>query len=241
MPHANRQGPNPAAPPPATVREYIAGLQGNALDRPIPSPAQMAAFTKQAYEVARCAGAAVSAPSLPPAGHPIPAAVGGRAPSNTASTSSRRNRTYDQVFGDVREGNGDPDLAVRAVMPNHHALAREFVLLDNFVDAGGERGRATSGRRRPTPRTTTRSRGPWSPARPPRTGSPIRLARIRPSSVRRAATSGSAAARRGSATARTASSPSPARTPATRARAGSSPSRDTSIRATARTTWIIRT
>ncbi len=46
----------------------------------------------------------------------------------------KENRTYDQVFGDIPEGNGDKDLCIfpESVTPNHHALAREFVLLDNF-------------------------------------------------------------------------------------------------------------
>ena len=50
----------------------------------------------------------------------------------------RENRTYDQVLGDLEQGNGDPTLAIfgEEVTPNAHALAREFVLLDNFyVDA----------------------------------------------------------------------------------------------------------
>jgi hypothetical protein len=50
----------------------------------------------------------------------------------------KENRTYDQFFGDMPEGNGDPSICLfgEEVTPNHHALAREFVLLDNFyVDA----------------------------------------------------------------------------------------------------------
>jgi phospholipase C len=50
----------------------------------------------------------------------------------------KENRTYDQVLGDMKEGNGDPFLVLfgEKVTPNQHALAREFVLLDNFyVDA----------------------------------------------------------------------------------------------------------
>lgn len=43
-------------------------------------------------------------------------------------------RTYDQVFGDMERGNGDPNLALlgKNITPNVHALAREFVLFDNF-------------------------------------------------------------------------------------------------------------
>src|SRR5579885_2476926 len=46
----------------------------------------------------------------------------------------KENRTYDQVLGDMKEGNGDPSLVLfgENVSPNHHKLAREFVLLDNF-------------------------------------------------------------------------------------------------------------
>jgi YVTN family beta-propeller protein len=46
----------------------------------------------------------------------------------------KENRTYDQVFGDLPQGNGDPKLVQfgRDVTPNHHKLAEEFVLLDSF-------------------------------------------------------------------------------------------------------------
>ena len=46
----------------------------------------------------------------------------------------KENRTYDQVFGDMPQGNGEPSLCLfpEEVTPNHHALVREFVLLDNF-------------------------------------------------------------------------------------------------------------
>jgi len=50
----------------------------------------------------------------------------------------KENRTYDQVFGDLPQGNGDPSLVHfgREVTPNHHALAETFVLLDNFYCSG---------------------------------------------------------------------------------------------------------
>src|SRR5262249_11251471 len=50
----------------------------------------------------------------------------------------KENRTYDQVLGDLPQGDGDPSLVLfgRAVTPNHHALAETFVLLDNcYADA----------------------------------------------------------------------------------------------------------
>jgi DNA-binding beta-propeller fold protein YncE len=50
----------------------------------------------------------------------------------------KENRTYDQVFGDLSPGNGDPGLVQfgRAVTPNQHALAEQFVLFDNLYVAG---------------------------------------------------------------------------------------------------------
>src|SRR5204862_6341396 len=50
----------------------------------------------------------------------------------------KENRTYDQVLGDMGKGNGDPDLTLfgRNVTPNNHALAEQFVLLDNLYCSG---------------------------------------------------------------------------------------------------------
>jgi YVTN family beta-propeller protein len=50
----------------------------------------------------------------------------------------KENRTYDQVLGDVKEGNGDASLCLfgEKITPNQHALTKEFVLLDNFYVNG---------------------------------------------------------------------------------------------------------
>ena len=50
----------------------------------------------------------------------------------------KENRTYDQILGDLPQGNGDASLCFfgREVTPNHHALAEEFVLLDNLYCNG---------------------------------------------------------------------------------------------------------
>ncbi|WP_309722702.1 bifunctional YncE family protein/alkaline phosphatase family protein [Armatimonas sp.] len=50
----------------------------------------------------------------------------------------KENRTYDEVFGDMKEGNGDPKLCGlgEEVTPNHHALARSFTLFDNGYVSG---------------------------------------------------------------------------------------------------------
>ncbi len=50
----------------------------------------------------------------------------------------KENRTYDQVFGDLGKGNGDPKFTMygRDITPNHHALAEQYVILDNFHTGG---------------------------------------------------------------------------------------------------------
>jgi hypothetical protein len=54
----------------------------------------------------------------------------------------KENRTYDQVFGDLSEANGDASLAMAGenITPNQHKLARQFGILDNFYDSGDVSG-----------------------------------------------------------------------------------------------------
>jgi phospholipase C len=68
------------------------------------------------------------------AGHPVPRSPGEKSPIEHVIYIVKENRTYDQVLGDLGKGNGDPSLTLfgEQVSPNHHKLAREFVLLDNF-------------------------------------------------------------------------------------------------------------
>ncbi|MEI7629002.1 MAG: bifunctional YncE family protein/alkaline phosphatase family protein [Bacteroidota bacterium] len=71
-------------------------------------------------------------------GNPIPMKVGATSPIKYVFYILKENRTYDQVFGDIAEGNGDASLCLfgEKVTPNQHKLAKEYVLLDNFyVDA----------------------------------------------------------------------------------------------------------
>lgn len=68
----------------------------------------------------------------------IPNKVGDPSPIKYVIYIIKENRTYDQVFGDVKQGNGDPKLVMfgEKVTPNHHKLAQEFVLLDNLYCNG---------------------------------------------------------------------------------------------------------
>jgi len=69
---------------------------------------------------------------------PIPTRTGDPSVFKHVFYIIKENRTYDQVFGDLPQGNGDPTLVQfgRDVTPNHHALAEQFVLLDNVYDNG---------------------------------------------------------------------------------------------------------
>ena len=68
----------------------------------------------------------------------IPVKIGDPSPIKHVIYIIKENRTYDQVFGDMPKGNGDPSLTMfpEQVTPNHHKLAREFVLLDNLYCNG---------------------------------------------------------------------------------------------------------
>jgi len=63
-----------------------------------------------------------------------PFLLGTRSPIKHIIYIVKGNRTYDQILGDVPEGNGDPTYCLfpEEVTPNHHALARQFVLFDNL-------------------------------------------------------------------------------------------------------------
>ena len=72
------------------------------------------------------------------AGTVIPTRVGQPSPIKHVLFIMKENRSYDQVFGDLPQGNGDPSLTLfgRDVTPNQHALAEQFVLLDNLYCSG---------------------------------------------------------------------------------------------------------
>jgi YVTN family beta-propeller protein len=78
------------------------------------------------------------AQKAPSKNNPVPFKPGGVSPIKYVFYIIKENRTYDQILGDIKKGNGDSDLCLfpEKVTPNIHALANEYVLLDNFyVDA----------------------------------------------------------------------------------------------------------
>ena len=135
---ANPQGPQPTLPSDVNLRQYIAGLYRGTLsviDQP--TPERMGQYTELAYRLSPLRKD-LGVTAEPPADSPIPRKPGGPSPIKHCIYVIKENRTYDQVFGDIKEGNGDPNLCLfpEKVTPNHHRLARQFVLLDNFYVEG---------------------------------------------------------------------------------------------------------
>ncbi|BBJ41329.1 phosphoesterase [Streptomyces antimycoticus] len=69
---------------------------------------------------------------------PVPVKLGDPSTIKHVFLLVKENRTYDQVFGDMPQGNGDPSLTEfgENVTPNQHALAKQFGLYDNTYDIG---------------------------------------------------------------------------------------------------------
>ncbi len=112
-------------------------LSGSLSIVPVPDDKALAQYTETVYK-----NCPYSDKLLTDAPHPektaIPTKVGDPSPIKYVLYIIKENRTYDQVFGDMPRGNGDPSLVMfgREVTPNHHKLAEEFVLLDNLYCNG---------------------------------------------------------------------------------------------------------
>jgi YVTN family beta-propeller protein len=118
--------------------QYIGGLfKGSLSFIDVPKAEQLKAYTKQVYANTPFTKEKISL-SQGAENNPIPRKAGEKSPMKHVFYIIKENRTYDQVMGDVAEGNGDTSLCIfgKQITPNHHALAKDFVLLDNFyVDA----------------------------------------------------------------------------------------------------------
>jgi YVTN family beta-propeller protein len=133
---ANPQGPQPylRGGLRRTTEQYLGKLlQGSLSIIPVPTEEELAAYTQRVYA---CSPYREDKQPVArrPEGSPVPAKVGDPSPIKHCLYIIKENRTYDHIFGDMPEGNGDPDLCLfpEKFTPNHHALAREYVLLDNF-------------------------------------------------------------------------------------------------------------
>ncbi|MFD0765532.1 bifunctional YncE family protein/alkaline phosphatase family protein [Mucilaginibacter lutimaris] len=144
--------PNPQGPQPAkkvdnsgyqtgainSRDQYIGGLfKGTLSFIDAPNEALLKTYTKQVYANTPFNNK-IAATASGEKGNPIPRRKGEKSPIKHVFYIIKENRTYDQVMGDVAAGNGDKSLCIfgKKVTPNHHAIANDFVLMDNFyVDA----------------------------------------------------------------------------------------------------------
>jgi len=145
-----KSAPNPNGPQPTDVKsnyghhegdkakkvgtEYIAGLFLGALSViDMPDEVTLKNYSSQVFKNTPY----VKAKELEADGeadNPIPKKVGDKSSIKYVFYVIKENRTYDQVLGDMKEGNGDSTLVLfgENITPNLHSIARQFVLLDNF-------------------------------------------------------------------------------------------------------------
>lgn len=135
---------NPIAP---TGYDYIGTMLAGLISiLDVPDDARLAAYTKQVYANTPYKDELIDRPDKAPrpGTNPIPSRTGEPSAIKHVLYIIKENRTYDQVFGAFKDhegkprGNGDPNLTLfgEEVTPNHHALAREYVLLDNIYCSG---------------------------------------------------------------------------------------------------------
>jgi YVTN family beta-propeller protein len=104
---------------------------------PIPDDEQLASYTERVYKNCPYSDKLL-------AGTPselktaVPTKIGDPSPIKHVIYIIKENRTYDQIFGDIPVSNADPSLVMfgEEITPNHHNLAKEFVLLDNLYCNG---------------------------------------------------------------------------------------------------------
>ncbi len=125
------------------AKRYVHAVRGSVHVVPVPDRGQLASYTTAVAENNHLHLAAAPQPrTAKPQPVAIPERSGDPSLIEHVVYIIKENRTYDQVFGGMEKGNGDPSLVMFGpdVTPNHHRLADQFVLLDNFYANGGNSG-----------------------------------------------------------------------------------------------------
>ena len=121
---------------------YVHSNRGSVNVLPIPTAAELAAFTTAVASNNRLTPASSGAPpafARSSVARAVPRRPGDPSLINHVVFIVRENRTYDQVLGDLDRGARDSSLTIfgRDVTPNAHALSEQFVTLDHFFASGG--------------------------------------------------------------------------------------------------------
>jgi YVTN family beta-propeller protein len=128
---------------PGPTRRYVHSDRSSIQVIPVPDAAPLAGYTTAVAENNHLplpfSNTHVVRNSTPKAALPVPLRAGDPSLIEHVVFIIKENRTYDQIFGDLSQGNSDSSLLVYGpgVTPNHHRLAEQFVLLDNFYATGG--------------------------------------------------------------------------------------------------------
>jgi YVTN family beta-propeller protein len=123
-------------------KRFVHAYRGSVTVVDLPDAAQLASYTTAVAENNH-----LSIGPAQPVAKPDPKRAAVAIPQRSGEPSLiehvvyivKENRTYDQVFGDMKKGNGDPSLVMfgEDVTPNQRKLADDYVLLDNFYATGG--------------------------------------------------------------------------------------------------------
>jgi DNA-binding beta-propeller fold protein YncE len=136
---ANPDGPNPVKRPEPVhaggkAQDYVLRIQtGTIAFVDPPSEKDLDAYSKTVIANSPYRDSLLDAVAIPQ-GNPVPSHPGDPSPIKHVLYIVQENRTYDQVLGDIKKGNGDASLVLfgENVTPNHHKIADQFVLFDNF-------------------------------------------------------------------------------------------------------------
>ncbi len=137
---ANVKGLGSRSGQPSAASYQSASFLGTVNKIPIPAGGALRKYTSQVVEggrIRQIEQAFAPVRRGQPAA-PVPARLGEPSVFEHVLYILKENKTYDQMFGDIAQGNGDAKLCIypQFVTPNHHALARQYVLLDNFYCNG---------------------------------------------------------------------------------------------------------
>jgi DNA-binding beta-propeller fold protein YncE len=128
--------PNPGGPSPLTRSDESPNVQytpriqtGSVQFTDVSDDSKVAAYTNEVI-----ANSPYRDEKLDDPGAPADSPIHANGPIKHVIYIVKENRTYDQVLGDVKAGNGDASLVLfgEKATPNQHKLAHDFVLLDNF-------------------------------------------------------------------------------------------------------------
>jgi YVTN family beta-propeller protein len=107
---------------------------------PLPDDAQLATYTDNVNQLNLIYRTQLARllPRKNIAPVPVPERIGEPSVFEHVIYIIKENRTYDQVLGDMKEGDGRADLCIfgNEITPNEHQIARDFVLLDNYYASG---------------------------------------------------------------------------------------------------------